>query len=471
MSTTQVASTPDLEFTGRRRRRIITAASAGNFAEWYDWGVYGVVATIIAAKFFPSGNDVAALLGTYTVFAAGYITRPLGGIVFGRIGDKLGRRRALSLTVLLTCGGTACIGLVPTYASIGLLAPILLLVCRMAQSMGAGGEYASAIGFVYEHSPLRRHARNVGVLVATTFAGIMTGSVLARLLSAVMSAGAYDAYGWRLLFLLAVPLALSGFYLRNRVEETPEFKQVAAERERTRREASPLRDALRWQGPAILVFIVCTASYALISTTITAYLTTFLVETNGLSEPQAYTATIVSNLALIAATLAMGVATDRIGLRRAFAGAGAVVAVLAVPALALAAHGTAGGFAGGMVIGACKGLLAVPALLAISQIFPGPVRVTAGALAYNVSHALFGGTGPVVGVWLNDVTGGPYGFAAYLAALAAVTAVGAYLARGIFDRRFETAAPPSADGSGARFSRDPAVRRTPAGTHATAGDR
>src|SRR4029079_15809225 len=143
--TRRTVMSTELEFIGARRRRIIIAASAGNFAEWYDWGVYGVVATIIAAKFFPEGNPTAALLNTYAVFAAGYIARPLGGILFGWIADRYGRRRALSISILLTCGGTALMGLLPTYAQIGLLAPALLLVCRLAQSMGAGGEYASAI--------------------------------------------------------------------------------------------------------------------------------------------------------------------------------------------------------------------------------------------------------------------------------------------------------------------------------------
>src|SRR3954452_15351992 len=265
-----MSTTADLEFTGRRRRRIILAASADNFAEWYDWGVYGVVATIVAKTFFPESSDVAALLNTYLIFAAGYIARPLGGVLFGRIADKHGRRRALSLTIVVTCLGTALMGMVTTYASIGLLAPVLLLVGRLAQSAGAGGEYASAISFVYEHSPLRRRARNVAVLLATTFVGIMVGSVLARVCAAVLSESAYESYGWRILFLLGLPLAAAGMYLRSRVEETPEVEEMAAERRETRREASPLKDALRSQWGAILVFIAGTASYALISTTITA---------------------------------------------------------------------------------------------------------------------------------------------------------------------------------------------------------
>lgn len=433
------AGTETQAFTGRRKRRIMTAAAAGNFAEWYDWGVYGVVATIIASKFFPGGDPVVSLLNTYAVFALGYLARPFGGIVFGRIGDKYGRKRALSLTILVTCAGTALMGVLPTYSQVGLLAPVLLVVCRMAQSMGAGGEYASAISFIYEHSPVRTCARNVAQLVATTFIGIMLGSVLARIASAVMSKEAYQTYGWRILFLVAVPLAAAGFYLRSRVEETPEFRELERERERTAADASPLRSTLRTQWVPMLVLVACTASYALLSTTITSYLTTFLVDVNSLSTTQAQNATILSNVAVIVATLVAGLVCDRLGLRRTLVIAGVVVTVAAVPALALAADGLAGGIVGGLVIGACKGLLALPALLALSAVFPPAVRVTAGALAYNVTQSLFGGTGPIIGVWLDHTTGGPLGLGIYLAALALVTVVGAVWARSVFDRRHPVA--------------------------------
>jgi MHS family proline/betaine transporter-like MFS transporter len=436
--------TTQLEFTGARRRRIIVAASAGNFAEWYDWGIYGVVATIIAAKFFPGSDPAIALLNTYAVFALGYIARPIGGIFFGWIGDRFGRRRALSISILFTCFGTAGMGVLPTYAQIGLFAPILLLFCRLAQSMGAGGEYASAISFVYEHSPAARRARNVSTLIATTFIGIMTGSLLARICSSVLSKEDYNTYGWRILFLVALPLAIFGVYLRSKVEESPEFKLLAEARAKAKEIATPLRDALRFHWIPIVIFIVCTASYALLSTTITSYLTTFLINVNGLDSNSAYNATIVSNIFVIVGTLVMGPVADKIGLRKTLSLAGAVVAVLAIPSLALAANGELGAFTGGALIGACKGLLALPALLAISQIFPTAVRVTAGALAYNVAQAVFGGTGPIIGVWLNDITGGPYGLGVYLAVLALITAITAGRAKRTFDHDHDATDVPSA---------------------------
>ncbi|MEU4667973.1 MFS transporter [Amycolatopsis sp. NPDC023774] len=374
-----------------------------------------------------------ALLNTYAVFALGYIARPIGGIFFGWIGDKYGRRRALSISILFTCFGTALMGVLPTYAQIGLLAPVLLLVCRLAQSMGAGGEYASAISFVFENSPAARRARNVSTLIATTFIGILCGSLLARVFSSVLTKDEYQTFGWRILFLVGLLLAAFGVYLRSKVEESPEFELLVKAREKAKAAATPLRDALRLHWVPIVVFIVCTASYALLSTTITSFLTTFLINVGKLDSTEAYNATIVSNVLVIAGTLVMGPVADKIGLRKALSLTGLVVAILAVPSLALAAGGGVGAFTGGALIGACKGLLALPALLAISQIFPTAVRVTAGALAYNVAQAVFGGTGPIIGVWLNDVTGGPYGLGVYLAVLGLVTAVVSFYARRTFD--------------------------------------
>lgn len=437
--------TTEQKFSGRERNRIIVAASAGNFAEWFDWGVYGVVATILAKQFFPNVNASVALLSTFGVFALAYVARPLGGIVFGRIADKAGRRKALSLTIILTCGTTALMGLLPTYAQVGVLAPILLLFARMLQAMGAGGEYASAISFIYEHSPARTKARNVSYLISTTFLGIATGSVVARILAAVMSDEAYDIYGWRILFLIAIPLGLLGYYLRSRVEETPEFRRLQDSKDGIGHESSPLRDTLVRYWRVMVVYLVCVSAYALISTTVTSYFATFLTKVNHLTASDTYTVTIVSNVAVIGTVLLAGCYGDRLGLQKMMVVGGVVVAVLSVPALLAASDGFVGGVWGAVLLGACKGCIALPALLAMSQIFPPAVRVTAGALAYNVTQSLFGGTGPLIGLWLNDVTGGPYGFGIYISVFGLIAAIGAVVFRRYLDADHGLVVPVSSD--------------------------
>lgn len=407
--------------TGRQRVKTMSAAAAGNFAEWYDWGVYGVVATLIATHFFPNEDPAVGLMSAYALFAVSYITRPLGGLVFGYVADKLGRRKALSTTILLTCGATALIGLLPTYDQIGVLAPALLLGCRLVQAIGTGGEYASAITFVYEHSPDGKKARYVSGLISMTFAGILVGSLAATVVSALMSPAAYEAWGWRILFLLALPMGAFGLYLRSRTDEGPEFKQFLAERDRTGVKATPLRDVFTHQWRKMLLFCGFLATWALIATTITAYITTFLLRVNGMSKSQAYLATVLAGVMVIGAVLVCGRFADRIGLRKMMIGGTAFVAVLGVPSFLIAANGVAGGLIGSALLGLCKGVIAVPSLLAVSQIFPTSVRVTAGALSYNVTNTVFGGTAPLIGVWLNGALDLSYGLGVYLVVLSLFT--------------------------------------------------
>lgn len=412
-------------------RRTIAAAAAGNFAEWYDWGVYGVVATVLATHFFPPGDRAVALLSTYALFAVSYITRPFGSLIFGRIGDKVGRSRALSLTILITCGMTALIGVLPTYQSIGVLAPILLLACRLVQSLGTGGEYSAAISFVYEHSPEHRKGRYVSVLVALTFLGMLVGSLGATVVSSLLSEDAYQSWGWRILFLLAAPMGAFGVYLRSRTEEGPEFKRYLARRAETGATAAPVGDALRRHWRRILVFCLFLATWSLISATLTNYITTFLTEVNGLTKSQAYVGTTLSGIVVVIAVLLIGPVMDRIGLRRGMIYGAVFVAVFTIPGFLLAGHGLTLGIVGACLLGLCKGVMAVPSLLAVSQIFPPEVRVTAGGLSYNIAQSVFGGTAPLVALSLNGLTGGSYGFGAYLVIAALVTLViGATVARG-----------------------------------------
>ncbi|MET7641270.1 MFS transporter [Streptomyces sp. NPDC005438] len=404
------------------RRRTIVAASAGNFAEWYDWGVYGVVATVIADQFFPKGNETLALMSAYAVFAISYLTRPLGGAVFGHIGDRLGRRRALSVTIVITCTATALIGCIPTYSTIGYAAPLLLLLMRLIQSFGTGGEYSSAISFVYEHGEKGKKATAVGVMTSMTFVGFLVGSLLATLLSATLTDGAYEAWGWRALFWLSLPMGVVGLYLRHRTEEGAEFQQLQREREaKAERPRSPVWEAIRTQWQRLLLFIAFLGTWAIISATMTSYLATFLKKNEALTSTQAYLANTVCSVMVVVFVLAFSPIADRIGLRNATIIGCLVVAVGVVPGFLLSGSGLALAFVGASVLGMCKGVMAVPSLLAVSQLFPPEVRVTAGGLSYNIAQAGLGGTAPLVAVWLNSTTGTSLFFSSYLVFAALVT--------------------------------------------------
>jgi MFS transporter, MHS family, proline/betaine transporter len=418
-------SSSDTRTWNSERRRTMIGASAGNFAEWYDWGVYGVVATLLAAQFFPDGNETLALISVYGVFAASYLTRPLGAAVFGHIADSVGRRRALASTIVITCLSTALIGCIPTYEAIGYVAPLLLLVFRLIQSLGTGGEYSTAITFVYEHGRPGEKARAVAPLLAMTFVGFLVGSLLATALSAVLPASAYETWGWRVLFWLSFPMGLVGLYLRLRTEEGREFKELQEFREKraAARRRSPVLEAVRQYWGRMLVFIGFLGTWAIISATLTNYLATFLSGNDALSSTQAYAANTLAAAMVVVLVLVYAPFADRLGLRRSAVVGSAVVALLVVPGFLLAGSGLGSAFLGAALLGAVKGVMAVPSLLAVSQIFPAGVRVTAGGLSYNISQSVLGGTAPLVAVALNDAFGSSLMFSSYLTAAALVTLV------------------------------------------------
>jgi len=430
MSTTSQSSAPadlpgDVPGQSQRdRRRTIIAASAGNFAEWYDWGVYGVVATLLADQFFPEGEGALALVSVYAVFAISYLTRPLGTIVFGHIADTVGRKKALSMTIVITCTATALIGLIPTYATIGYAAPLLLLALRLIQSLGTGGEYSTAISFVYEHGPRGGKARAVGVLTAMTFVGFLVGSVLATGLSAALPEGVWESWGWRLLFWLALPMGGIGLYLRRRTEEGAEFQHLQELQERkSARRRSPVHEALRTSWRKILLFFAFLGTWAIISATLTSYLATFLKQNESITTTQAYGANTLASAMVVVFVLLFSPFADRLGLRRATIVGSLLVAVAVVPGFILAGSGLVGAYAGAALLGATKGVMAVPSLLAVSQIFPAGIRVTAGGLSYNLAQSVLGGTAPLVAVTLNQAFGSSLVFSSYLVFASLVTLV------------------------------------------------
>ncbi|MFJ5265590.1 MFS transporter [Streptomyces sp. NPDC088387] len=410
-------------------RRLIASAGIGNFAEWYDFAVYGVVASILAKQFFPSGNPTAALISAYALFGLTYLSRPLGGLLAGWLGDTFGRRRALSFTILLMCTGTAVIGFIPTYSKIGIAAPLLLAACRLVQGLGTGGEYSSAIAFIYEHSDPRRRPVRISYLVTMTFLGITASVLAASLCTAIVGESAFENWAWRILFLLSAPLGLAGVYLRNRVAETPEFARVTAATKTEHRKVTPIRGAFRTQARAMVLFFCVVSAYALITPVLSSYFITFMQDSGGISHGVSYWISVVINLVMIGATLVAGRLMASRGLQRTFVVGGLFIAVVSVPAFALASRGVFGALVGGSLLAIGKGIVAVAGAMAMSYMFPAQVRVTAGAFAYNACTVVFGAAGPSIGLWLNDSTGTNTAFSVYLAAVGALSVVAAFVGK------------------------------------------
>ena len=241
-------------------RRVLIAASIGTFIELYDIWVFGYFATFLAGQFFPRDEPTAALLATFGIFALGFLVRPIGGIIFGHLGDRAGRRVALALSLLSMTVATVAFGLLPTYASVGVLAPILLLLCRVLQGLSASAEIPGAQLLILEHARTNRRGRAVALNNAAGNLGTAVAASVALVLANVLSPDELASWGWRVAFLVAAPIGLVGLYVRTRVMESPAFLAI---NEGTRPASAPLVQALRTAKRGMLIVAVWMAAVLL----------------------------------------------------------------------------------------------------------------------------------------------------------------------------------------------------------------
>jgi MHS family proline/betaine transporter-like MFS transporter len=403
-------------------RKVIGAAAIGNFVEWFDFAVYGFLATTIAQQFFASGDSTVALLKTFAVFAVAFAFRPLGGIVFGMLGDRLGRKRVLATTILLMAAATTVIGLLPTYAAIGLWAPALLTLVRCVQGFSAGGEYAGACAYLMEHAPQHKRAWYGSFVPVSTFSAFACAAVLAYALESNLSSAAMSAWGWRLPFLIAAPLGIVGLYLRWRLDETPAFQAVEREDAVAH---SPLSETLRSHGRTILCLGAFVSLTALSFYMFTTYFATYLQVAGGLDRASAL---LVSVIALLFAALICplaGAFSDRVGRRMTILCTGLWLIAVVYPAFLLASSGALiAAIAGVMLLAVGAVLSGVVTAALLSEVFPTRTRYTASAITYNMAYTLFGGTAPLLATWLIGQTGSNLSPAFYLMAVAAMALAG-----------------------------------------------
>ncbi|MCG5433949.1 MFS transporter [Mycobacterium sp. MYCO198283] len=400
-------------------RKAITGASIGNAVEWFDFAIYGFLATYIAANFFPKGDDTAALLNTFAIFAAAFFMRPLGGFVFGPLGDRLGRQRVLALVILLMSGATIAIGLLPTYDAIGVVAPLLLLILRCLQGFSAGGEYGGGAVYLAEYAQHRRRGYTVTFIAWSGVLGFLLGSITVTLLQAGLPADAMESWGWRIPFLIAGPLGLVGLYIRLRLDDTPEFTEL----DRADRVASsPLREAVTTAWPQVLrvigLFIVFNVGYYVVFT----YLPTYLIKTLRFSKTASFLSITLASLTALILILPLAALSDRIG-RRPLLLAGAVgFIVLGYPLFALMNTGSvAAAIAAHCVLAAIESTFVSVAVTTGVEMFATRVRYSGFSIGYNVSVAAFGGTTPYVVTWLTAETGNAMAAAWYLIAAAVIS--------------------------------------------------
>jgi MFS transporter, MHS family, proline/betaine transporter len=407
-------SEPDAT-NGTHARRVIIATSIGTMIEGYDLLLYGYLAGILAEQFFPTGDPTAALLGTFAIFAVGFVVRPLGGIVFGHIGDRLGRRAALVGSILLMAGATLAIGLLPTYHAVGAWAPALLLICRLMQGFSVGGEYVGANILILEHSA-DRPGRAVAANQVATYLGIAAAAATSLVLARVLTESELLAWGWRVPFLAAAPLALLGLYLRLRITDSPGFQAVQAKTPRV-----PLIGALRTAKRSMLIFAGWLVMVALGGYLLFGYMSTYLTRVVGLESDTAFAANLAALVALIVGAIAGGYLVDRYPPRIVAVTAAIGLTVTVVPGFLTIQQGGIGAAILGQVMWAgFVGTSATLSALLSVLLFPVHVRYTGTAFAYNVTVTLFGGTAPYVSTWLVANTGNPIAPAWYLMVVALI---------------------------------------------------
>jgi len=412
---------------GTALKKAALACFIGTFVEWFDYASYGYLAPVIAVVFFPQENRAVSLMLTFAVFAISFILRPIGAVVWGNLGDKLGRRWALSWSILLMSGATFLIGFLPGYLALGVGAPLLLLGLRMIQGFSASGEYAGASTFLAEYAPPKRRGIYTSIVPASTATGLLAGSLLVALLHATLSTPDMQAWGWRIPFLLAGPLGIIGRYIRVHLEDSPVFLELIEDSEASIPK-TPIRDLFRSHLRTVLVSFGVASLNAVAFYVILSYMPTYLSEELGFPAQQSFLASSITLAVYVALIFVQGDLSDHFGRRRML-----IVACVGFILLSVPLFGMLGGAGFVAVVAVEIGFTVMltmndgtlPTYLAES--FPTEVRYSGFALTFNSANALLGGTAPFICTWLIAQTGSVMAPAWYLVAIS-VLALGAMIA-------------------------------------------
>ena len=398
----------------KARKKAITAAGIGNFVEWFDFVLYAQFAAIIAIHFFPSDNPTSGLLSTFAVFALGFLARPIGGVIFGHYGDKHGRKKALSAAVLLMSIATFAIGLTPTFDSIGLMAPILLVVWRVCQGLSAGGEYAGSSSFVIEFAPKGKKALYGSINPIATALGIIGGALVGLIMTQLMDPEIINSWGWRIPFMIAGPLGIVGLYLRNKVEETPEFQAIQNKVKEEKH--APLVEAFKASKMNMLTLFGWASLNGLGFYMLTGYMITFMTNAAEMARPQALSVYIVALILFSFACYFAGKLIDRVGIAKVAIVSAIVMSILIVPSFQLLSTGDlTTSIIGLSIFGIVMGFICTVTPLLMVVLFPAHIRYSASALSYNLAYGLLGGTAPYIATYLIAETGNNLAPAYYVA--------------------------------------------------------
>ncbi|MBN8543103.1 MAG: MFS transporter [Alphaproteobacteria bacterium] len=388
---------------GKMNKKVIISGMLGNGLEWYDYALYGHMAIIITKLFFPSVDPVVGLLATYGTFAAGFLARPLGAILFGYVGDTFGRKTALAIAILMMAIPTGLIGLLPTYADWGWIAPACLIMIRILQGLSMGGEFSGAITYMVEHSPQNKRAVAGSAAIISLVLGFLLGSIVSTSFASALSPEDFESWGWRVPFLLGIVVGVVGFYIRSHCDESPAYEEAKAEGTLSK---TPVRDAFKKHPKSMIqafcIYLFVTMPFYMISIYFIAY------TTKQLEQPYDE-ALLINSFAMLAMLVTVPISahiSDRVGRKKVLMTAILLMFVVIYPAFQLMhAHSDFYSIlAGQVLLGLALGVYLAPVPAVLVELFPTSIRFTGMSLSYNFC-AILGGLTPMLSTWLIAETG------------------------------------------------------------------
>ena len=383
------------------RLKAIFGGSIGNLVEWYDWYAYSAFALYFSASFFPQGNKTAQLLNTAGIFALGFLMRPIGGWIFGRIADKVGRKQSMTLSVLLMSFGSLLIAFIPTYQSIGIIAPLVLLFARLLQGLSVGGEYGVSATYLSEMATKNRRGFYSSFQYVTLIGGQLFALGIQLILQKVLSDAELHAWGWRIPFVIGAILSLVALYMRSILYETKAFEAL---KNRSDERKGTIRELLK-HPKALLIVVGLTLGGTLAFYTYTTYMQKFLVYTVNLSKAESTLISFISMLIFALIQPLFGALSDHIGRRPLLISFGVLGSICTVPLLTALSHTTSQYTAFFLLL---SGVFIVSGYTSINavvkaELFPAEVRALGVGLPYALTVAIFGGTAEYVALYLKDI--------------------------------------------------------------------